>query len=87
MSYETGSYLKELLEEHRRGEHTELNSGSANCPACDEEDHGPDDAHDAVMETALYLESHRTNHTKGAHKATSHDECIDCINENRKPRS
>lgn len=88
MPHESGSYLKELEEEHRNGDHE--NHPDDNCPTCRDQEEEKDareegfdskEAYEtegmkAVCEMAVELEDVLDGHRRGEHKDKAHPECI-----------
>jgi hypothetical protein len=87
VTYEKGSYLKELEAAHRSGEHDE--SKDLNCSACslrDEDDlfgfETPEERNRATYEAAIELEDTLAEHARGEHRdhpgaSCVHQECLD----------
>jgi hypothetical protein len=84
MTYEPGAYSKELVEDHRRGEHSEEKADQ--CPTCEEllletvpEGFSSWDEYSKVSQAwAGELEGYLEAHLRGEHQEKSVDGCIEC---------
>lgn len=84
MTYEPGTYLKELRQAHQNGEHVEDEDN--NCPVCNYQvvPEGFDslaEYHEALHETAAELQVYVDAHFRGEHKTKSEASCIECSRE------
>lgn len=76
MPYEgDGSFTRELVKQHFKGEHSE-DRDSSECPLCYPEEYKD---YGMAMEFALELQGHIDAHGEGNHSVKRESLCIECV--------